>query len=154
MLVFPPAFWTSRVKPRQFPPTLLVFAPATLRTPDYPGCSDWPAHTRLSQHCSLCLRSALFCSQLPVSFTFFANIGIHVDICVTWWRGRMSQSHGIKGGAADKAFQEQCFCGREELPRSPVFSVNWEVCLWASFILVPLLALLTRGPCALTPCRL
>ena len=27
----------------------------------------------------------------------------------------MSQSHSIKGGTADEAFQVQCFSGREEL---------------------------------------
>ena len=26
-----------------------------------------------------------------------------------------SQSHRIRGGAADEAFQEQCLCGRKEL---------------------------------------
>ena len=39
--------------------------------------SDWSAHTRLSQHCSLCLGSALLCFQLHVSFTSTMNIGIN-----------------------------------------------------------------------------
>ena len=29
--------------------------------------------------------------------------------CVTWWCSMMSQSHVIKGGTTDEAFQEQCF---------------------------------------------
>ena len=29
--------------------------------------------------------------------------------CVTWWRSVMSQSHVIKGGTPDEAFEEQCF---------------------------------------------
>ena len=41
--------------------------------PRYLVCSYWPAHTRLSQHCSLCLQSALLC----LSFTSNRNIVIN-----------------------------------------------------------------------------
>lgn len=36
---------------------------------EYPFCSDWSTHIYLQQHRSLYLWSALYCFQLPVSFT-------------------------------------------------------------------------------------
>ena len=40
-------------------------------------CSDWSAHTRLSQRCSLCLLSTLFCFQLSASLTSIMIIGVN-----------------------------------------------------------------------------
>ena len=42
-----------------------------------PVCSDWSAHTRLSEHCSPCVQSALSCFKLPVSLTSTVSIGIN-----------------------------------------------------------------------------
>ena len=59
--------------------------------PKYPACSDWSAHTRLNQHCSPSLRSALLCFHLPVNLTSFSKYRYKLCICVTWWRGLMKK---------------------------------------------------------------
>ena len=86
--------------------TLLFVPVSKIPHLKYPVYSDWSAHTRLSQHCLLCLQSAL-----PFSFTSPVKIGINY---ASVWHGNIaiSRSQGIKGGATDEVFQalqEQCF---------------------------------------------
>ena len=81
-------------------------------SPDYSACSDWSAHTSLSQLHSPCLRSPLLCFELPVSFTFTVNIGINN---ANVWHGDIVWCHkvtGLKAGLLTKPFRNTVFCWR------------------------------------------
>ena len=58
-------------------------------------CSDWSAHTRLSQQCSQCLQLALSCFLHPISFTSTRNITINCAVV----------SHGDAVRVRNKAVQ-------------------------------------------------
>ena len=76
--------------------------------PENPVCCNWSAHTHLSHHSPLCLRSVRPCHQLPLSFTSTVNIDMnYANEC----HSVMSCSHLliIKVDSTDEAFQEQCF---------------------------------------------
>ena len=59
-VLYPPAVWNTLLW------LLSLQSPPSSR---YPVCSDWSAHTCLSQHCPPCLHSALSSFWLPLSFT-------------------------------------------------------------------------------------
>ena len=85
----------------------LFCAPVSLRPP---VCSDWSLHTCLTRTASNDRAALLYqflCAKLTARHKLWE--------CVTCWCSVMSQCHGIKSGTTGEAFQEQCFCGREEL---------------------------------------
>ena len=59
------------------PPLLQLLSLYEPPPSEYPVCSDWSAHTRLSQDRSPCLQPALSCFQHAVSFTCTVNTGIN-----------------------------------------------------------------------------
>ena len=70
-------------------------------------CSDWSAHTRLSQHCSYlqssCAISVLM-AKLAARHTLWK--------CVTWWHVKVKK---LKSGLLMRRFRISDICGREEL---------------------------------------
>lgn len=78
-------------------------------------CSDWSVYTRLSQHWTLYLRSALLRFQLQVSFNSSVNIGIN---CSNVWHGDLVGCHKvtvIQVGLLTRCFRlfRKCFLWEE-----------------------------------------
>ena len=82
-------------------------------------------NTRQSQHCSPCLRSALSCFQLPVSFVSTVHIGINY---VNVWHSLMTKWHRIKVMGCSGDFRSSVVCGREEFPLAHTLFVCLFVC--------------------------
>ena len=108
----------KKKKPNYFPPLSekLCFSSCLFKAPppEELVCSNWSAHTRLTQQHTPCLRSALSCFQLPVSFPSIVNIWCKF---VTWWCSVMSQSYRI-----EVHFRSSLSCGRKELLLAWIFN--------------------------------
>ena len=85
-----------------FPPLSesLCFTSCLLKAPSRdPVCSDWSAHT--------CMTQQRWQQQSSWANCNMSNLLLCK--CVTWWLSVMSQSHRIKGGTPDEVFQGHCF---------------------------------------------